>query len=819
MLLRTHPHRLWLGPEEHAREGVHGCFCSFGSAPKTENARAAVQYCGIPRLNRFYRLVIGFKRESAPAAQLGTSAMFRTKKKSSASARKRPAVADEEEAGEPQQPVRTEPGRDADAAGEPSLENQENDSDGDAEAALVERMRKRKHKPDRMTFSSTRKKTTSTVGTPAVAEESSAVGVKSGAGLLSFEDEESGGRSTKTKKTQRSKIKPNLLPRFGSEEEEQQQAQPANLYSTEMLESLRKEQKVLIKNEPTTEQVDVNPADVDATLEEDQEMNAKEEEYIPLQSKMMQDRKKKNRVTFGFHSDERNMAKSTEVEDPSEDEEDEQNRQWEEELMRRGGHHAPPVETKRAQDAQVYPSRKRMNCISLQNVMDKFRKTLDATTEEQDRAQREVARIDADASLIEQKLQQQRQELLKRSEEFEYFQVIEDYVKGLSFCLREKILVIEAKERELACEWSTRSKRIHDREAADVYEEIRAITAKFNIASDDFTGLDPGKFADEAGQVARDQQYELARAAKFRQGYRDMCTTVSEEEEMDIFADAIDDMNSLDHVYSRFQEWKGKFPEIYKSSYCDLALGSLYAPYVRAELLFWDPLGISSSQNLGHSWDLESFAWFVTLRQHISQSASTTAGSSENHVAALIRNVVLEKVRTAVSGYFDPCSALHTHSLVLLVEELVRHDFLQHCEASLRKIIDDVLARFSSQSKSIPLLAMSASSSQGHDQVLAFARYQLGQFSALQENLLTLFVVMPKKGPFQGACFRAVMQVLHQLLAYLNLCQQRNKTLMVAEATSTIRQLTSSAHLQAVLSLPKHQQEFQRLMALFAPFL
>lgn len=755
--------------------------------------------------------------------------MFRTKKKSSASARKRPVVEDEEEAGEPQQSAHKGDGGDAEVAAEPSLENQpqENDSDGGAEAALLERIRKRKHKPNRMNFSSTRKKTASVpADMSADEEENSTVEARSGAGLLSFEDEENGGRSTK--KSHRSKIKPNLLPRFDSGEEEQQQAKPVNLYSAEMLESLRKEQKVLIKNAPTTEPVvDVNPADadvemddVDATLEEDQKTDAKEEEYIPLQSKMMQDRKKKNRVTFGLHSDEINMAKSTEVEEPSEDEEDEQNRQWEEELMRRGGHHAPPVETKRAQDAQVYPSRKRMNCISLQDVMNKFRKTLDATTEEQHRAQREVARIDAEASLIEQKLQQQRQELLTRSEEFEYFQIIEDYVKGLSFCLREKILVIEAKEQELVRERSTRFKRIHAQEDADVYDEIHAVIAESSIVPDDFAGLNLSEYANKAAQGTRDEQYERTRAAKFRQGYRDLRTAVAQEEEVDIFADAIDDMNSLDHVYGRFQEWKGKFPEIYKSSYCDLALGSLFAPYVRAELLFWDPLGVSSSHKLGQSWSLESFAWFVTVRQHLSQSSSTATDSSENHAAALIRNVVMEKVRTAVSGYFDPCSALHTHSLVLLVEELVRHDYLQHCEASLKEILDEVLARFSSQSKSIPLLAVDASSSsQGHDQALVFARYQLGQFSALQENLLTLFVAMPKKGPFQGACFRTVMQVLHQLLAYLNLCQQRNKTLMVAEATSTIRQLTSSAHLHAVLSLPKHQQEFQRLMALFAPFL
>lgn len=751
--------------------------------------------------------------------------MFRTKKKSSANARKRLAVEDEEETGCPQQPVHKE-GKDEDVAGGTSLENQpqENDGDGGAEEALLERMRKRKLKPDRMTFSSTRKKIPA-MDTLEVADNSM-TGVKSGAGLLSFEDEESGRRSTKTK-TQRSKIKPNLLPRFGNEEDEQQQVKPANLYSVEMLESLRKEQKVLIKNAFKSEEIednftdaDIEMEDADATLKRvDEEMEAKEEEHIPLQSKMMQDRKKKNRVTFGFQSNEFNMAKSTEVEEPSEDEEDEQSRQWEEELMRRGGHHVPPVETKRSQEAQVYPSRKRMNCISLQDVMDKFRKTLDGTTVEQERAQREVARIDAEASLLEQKLQQQKQELLKRSEEFEYFQVIDDYVKGLSFCLREKILVIEAKEQELVRERSTSSRRVCEQEDADMYDEIRAITARFNLVPDDFTGLNLSKYANESSQVARDEQYELSRAAKFRNGYRDMRKTFAQEEHLDIFADAIDDMNSLGHVYGRFQEWKGKFPEIYKSSYCDLVLGSLYAPYVRAELLSWDPLSISSSQNLGQSWGLETFAWFVTLRQHIPQSAFSAADSSENHVAVLIRNVVLEKVRTAVSGYFDPCSALHTHSLVLLVEELVRHDFLHHCEAALKEVIDEVLARFSSQSKSIPLLAVDASFSRGHDQALAFARYHLGQFSALQENLLTLFVATPRKGPLQGACFRVVMQVLHQLLAYLALCQKRNKMLMVAEATSTIRQLTSSAHLQAVLSLPKHQQEFQRLMALFAPFL
>lgn len=840
--------------------------------------------------------------------------MFRSKKKKSAGARKRKEIdadsGDEAPATGEQHPEQTTESsadggdvemRDAtvdgsrETAGGKERGPEDGDADGKDEDALLARMRDRNAKRGKlksaMTFSSktsgsSSMKKKSTVDDAAIHTQSSAFG------SLSFADDEvhkatvsitnsSSGRQT------RIKIRPNLLPsNVAIEDEEPSDTKPANSYTFEMLDALRKEQKVLLRSafekeegepepqvsESAAEAGDIDMAEVEGAtivLEEEEEVvevqtreaAEEDEEFIPLHAKIMQSRKKRNRVTFGVHSSGPKLSKKTEVDEPTSsgddenDDEDAQNRKWEEELMRRGGHHVLSTDSDVSSglsggtsgggsSKKTYPTRKKVPNGSLSDVLTKLQRSFDGATFENDRAERELARIDAEVLLIEGSVKKQRQELLTNSEEFEYFQIVEDYVKGLSFCLREKVREIDANEKEIASMRVTNIRSIRDAEARQAREITSRLVETGALADADVRGLRILD-ADDADAVlpsvfSSGLNNEVAE--KLKRGFVDRTPAIQQQENdttLDVFADAVDDMNSIQHVYGRFQEWRSKFPEVYKNCYCEIALEKLYAPYVRAELLFWDPLSVAKPMESGKAWGFESFKWFKVLRQHISSSSQQPSSSSAESDGSLlsvddgpsvaqIRDVVLAKALDAITAYFDPFSALHTRSICVLLEEIAKHDgYTQHCTHALMSLTTVVTTQFTSESKLIPLIAVREKRQQqgAHGTrgatICDFAAYQLGRFNTLLDNLLTFFVALPRDaaaGSSQTTGFRCVMQVLHQFLAFLSHCQRVQKLLLVPQAMQTVTQLTSSPYLQQLLASSSQEQELKHALGLFAPF-
>ncbi|KAL3673907.1 hypothetical protein V7S43_001594 [Phytophthora oleae] len=669
---------------------------------------------------------------------------------------------------------------------------------------VLEKLRRNRSRPPKtsMSFSSKSSSTKSSTG-------DSHVATASVNGLLSFDDGEN-----KTRQKRR-KMRPNLVASSSMDVEMEQDT--ASQYSAEMLASLVSEQSVLLpsKKEETVEDVEI---EVDAGNDEDVEkiVAEKEEEFISLEGGN-KPRRRKNRVTFGVHSDGPGISKTTEVVEevsPEEDEEDEQSRRWEEELIRRGGHCVPHSEEKGSQsrDGPIYPTRRQVACVSLGTVLAKLEKSLESTSFEDERASRELARLEAETALITTTLKQQEEELLVSSEEFEYFQEVEDFVKGLSFCLREKIPVIEEMERGIIDERAQRVKTMLLEDQHGIAEEVKHYLDSGILQQTDVVGLHLA-----GDSMAVNGAQHAARLLKYRQHFIESYVVDPRHNDEDLFADAIDEINSLDRVYGRFQEWKVKFPEVYNNVYCELAQEKLFAPYVQAELLYWDPLGVADAKTeLGKTWSLDDFVWFRVLHQHLHQPGNGNA--VDEPTLYQLRNVVLEKVHVAVSRYFDPYSSLQARSLALVLEEISRHGYSTHVEEAVQTVVNAALETFSSEAKRTVLVAIDENTADSSDDITVFGCYLLERFNALQDNLLTLFVALPV-GATAAAGFRCLLQVLHQLLAYVRHCHENRKTQLVATATQVVRQLSGSSYLLQILSEPSQERELKHMMALFTPFL
>ncbi|RLN47269.1 hypothetical protein BBJ29_003730 [Phytophthora kernoviae] len=390
--------------------------------------------------------------------------------------------------------------------------------------------------------------------------------------LLSFDDGEAKAQKTKKK----TKMRPNLVAPSALDVEMEEGT--SGQYSAEVLASLRSEQSVLLpsRNEDVEQERDAAASVDDVEMEDVMEVeegngeavkSVEEEEFIPLQSQRMKTRRTKNRVTFGVHSDGPNLSKAAEVVEEElsgdEDEDSENNRRWEEELMRRGGHRMTPLPETSAgrwggDGLPTYPTRKKVSCVLLSSVLTKLEKAAESTAFEDERASRELARLEAETALVETALKQQREELLTSSEEFEYFQEVEDFVKGLSFCLREKVPVIEAREKSILEGRVQRVESKRQEELQGVVEEIRMCLSTGEIQEADVVGL-PLLISHSNGDTAtatmsaNDLQHAV-RLRKYQQHFTEPYVCESNHvvrEGNYLFADAIDEINSLEHVQER----------------------------------------------------------------------------------------------------------------------------------------------------------------------------------------------------------------------------------------------------------------------------
>lgn len=660
-----------------------------------------------------------------------------------------------------------------------------------------------------------------------------------GAGVVSFDDDRDLGEA------RREKIRPNLIAPATQGAPDEGEGAPSR-YSEEMLASLRQEQKVLLPKsrvvpdesptrvsevQPSAEIQDVEMEDPDADpvvvsiVEEDTKSEEAEEEFIPLQSQVMQRRRRKNRVSFGLDLHEPKIARTAEViEDVgSGDDEQDESQRWEEELMRRGGLFPAATQPKSREEKKkrAYPTHKKLSCISLDSLLLSLDRSVEAIEFDTDRSNRELARIEADIANVDKDLKSQHDELLVFSEEFEYFQVIEDFVKGLSFCLREKLPVIETKENDVFEARAAKATTQRTDTFQMIVSGISKALARATITDSDIWCLQTSSSGIVA-EILNTTEYSGNEVAEhFVEPYVPISPPRDVGSIDEFFGEAIDEISSLSRVYGRFQEWKSKFPNVYRDSYCDLAAEKLYAPYVRAEMLSWDPLSVAMQvpDKMASTWSLTDFEWFRVLTSHLS-GKDAARFANDTPLLFQVREFIVERTTKAVAGYFDPCSGLQIQSLTSILESLAHFGLINALSLQIDELIARVLEKFASTAKSFVLLALNEPTATSHPAVRALGQHSLERFDVLQENLLNLFVALPDSpSSLRDSTFACLMQVLHLLLAYLSHCRQSGKTYFQPLATQVVSQIEQSSYLRESLSSSKRERELEHVMALFAPLL
>lgn len=299
------------------------------------------------------------------------------------------------------------------------------------------------------------------------------------------------------------------------------------------------------------------------------------------------------------------------------------------------------------------------------------------------------------------------------SDRFQFFQEMSGYVQDLIDCLNEKVPIINDLESSMLQLLKQRALKFHQRRIDDMRDEDNQITGKVQVkgtsTSTDEFGRDRSKYEETARQrrVAEREGRRKRRRKKRIENSEHNDGMSSDDEELDaevakfnsdrerllkqgssIFEDVIDDFSSLREIKSRFEEWKFGFSDSYKEAYIQLCLPKLFSPFLRLEMLDWNPLQIKNK-------DFENMIWFkvAAMFGYVEGEKHIDAADSDL-LPLIIEKIIIPRLTDFVQFVWDPLSTTQTELLVLLMQRLADdYPTVQKDSKNTKKLFTEVVQK------------------------------------------------------------------------------------------------------------------------------
>ncbi|CAI5952768.1 unnamed protein product, partial [Closterium sp. NIES-64] len=149
-----------------------------------------------------------------------------------------------------------------------------------------------------------------------------------------------------------------------------------------------------------------------------------------------------------------------------------------------------------------------------------------------------------------------------------------------------------------------------------------------------------------------------------------------------VFADAAEEYSRIERVKERMERWKQQHPSAYRDAYASMSAPALFAPFVRLELLRWDPLFGGGA--------FDSMHWYSVLFDYglpTDGSEPAPDDPDTNLVPRLVEKVGLPILHHALQHCWDPLDRAATNRAVTAVEEV-----LVYVEAGAPAVVEMVKA-------------------------------------------------------------------------------------------------------------------------------
>ena len=151
-----------------------------------------------------------------------------------------------------------------------------------------------------------------------------------------------------------------------------------------------------------------------------------------------------------------------------------------------------------------------------------------------------------------------------------------------------------------------------------------------------------------------------------------------------IFNDTDDDFSSIEVIRDRLETWKKDFPRQYEATFMGLSVPALFAPFVRLELLQWDPLDHAPTP-------LNQLHWYAQLVEYGIHAPE----SDPDHmvIPTLVKNMVVPYVAELALKVWDPHNLGESRSLSAAIEDIMVY-IESPTEEDIINLMDKVTDKF-----------------------------------------------------------------------------------------------------------------------------
>ena len=474
------------------------------------------------------------------------------------------------------------------------------------------------------------------------------------------------------------------------------------------------------------------------------------------------------------------------VEEVDEDnEEEDEERIWEEEQFRKGlgkrfdesssgkQDNAPQVPVV-SKEISLYGFSKSAETLSISQQAEvatrSLREGIGKLREAHGRTVSSLARTDENLEDALRNISDLEKSITAAGEKFVFMQKLRDFVSVLCSFLQDKAPYIEELEEQMQKLHQDRASAIRERRDGDDEDEIVEVEVAINAASSALSrgsspalvsaavsaareGLNLPIQKDEFGRdlnrqkrLDRERRSESRNRRKVRSDSKikhgeieGEVSTDESETEADayassreellqiadlVFSDAAEDYAKLSAVNRKFQEWKKLYSSSYGDAYMSLSLPLIFAPYVRLELLKWDPL----HQKL----DFCDMAWHDQLFSYGSEIENANDQDS-NLIPELVEQVAVPALIQEIKHCWDVLSARETENAVFATSVII--SYIQPSSKQLAELMAEIVTRLSKAAESVGVPAWSASAVRAVPEAARISAHRFGRCVRLLRNV------------------------------------------------------------------------------------
>ncbi|CAL4937154.1 unnamed protein product [Urochloa decumbens] len=195
-----------------------------------------------------------------------------------------------------------------------------------------------------------------------------------------------------------------------------------------------------------------------------------------------------------------------------------------------------------------------------------------------------------------------------------------------------------------------------------------------------------------------------------------------------VFSDASEEYSSLKFVKDKFEGWKIQYPSAYHDAHVTLSAPSVFTPYVRLELLKWDPL-----HEMIDFYDMD---WHKVLFDYGTQNKeikSASVSKDAHVIPVLVEKVALPILHHRIKHCWDVLSTQRTENAVDAITMVI--SYLSTSSEDLHQLLASVKSRLTQAIADLSVPAWGSMVTRTVPGAAQFSAYRFGVAIRLLKNV------------------------------------------------------------------------------------